>query len=50
VESPARKLTKRGGPAAYDHAAAEAFAAIPGDIGRHLFHNKRELTFTWTCA
>jgi len=30
-----------------DHAAAEAFAAIP--VGRvvHLFHNKHELTFLW---
>ncbi len=28
-----------------DHAAAEAFAAVPGGTLRHLFHNKHELTF-----
>jgi 23S rRNA (cytidine2498-2'-O)-methyltransferase len=28
-----------------DHAAAEAFAALPGGTLRHLFHNKHELTF-----
>jgi 23S rRNA (cytidine2498-2'-O)-methyltransferase len=32
---------------ATDHAATEAFAAIPGGAVRHLFHNKHELTFTW---
>ncbi len=30
-----------------DHAAAEAFAALPGGRVRHLFHNKHELTFFW---
>ncbi len=30
-----------------DHAAAEAFAAIPGGRLLHLFHNKHELTFLW---
>lgn len=30
-----------------DHAAAEAFAAIPGARVVHLFHNKHELTFLW---
>ncbi|HEY4041129.1 MAG TPA: SAM-dependent methyltransferase [Rhodopila sp.] len=30
-----------------DHAAAEAFAAIPGGRVVHLFHNKHELTFLW---
>lgn len=30
-----------------DHAAAEAFAAIPGGQVVHLFHNKHELTFLW---
>ena len=30
-----------------DHAAAEAFAAIPGGRVMHLFHNKHELTFAW---
>lgn len=32
---------------ATDHAAAEAFAAIPGARVMHLFHNKHELTFCW---
>ncbi len=32
---------------ATDHAAAEAFAAIPGATVKHLFHNKHELTFMW---
>jgi 23S rRNA (cytidine2498-2'-O)-methyltransferase len=32
---------------ATDHAAAEAFAAIPGGQVAHLFHNKHELTFWW---
>ena len=31
-----------------DAGAAEAFAAIPGARLMHLFHNKHELTFTWT--
>ena len=30
-----------------DHAAAEAFAAIPGAALMHLWHNKHELTFAW---
>ncbi len=30
-----------------DHAAAGAFAAIPGGRLMHLFHNKHELTFAW---
>lgn len=30
-----------------DHAAAEAFAAIPGAWLRHLWHNRHELTFAW---
>ena len=30
-----------------DHAAAEAFAAIPGGRVMHLSHNKHELTFAW---
>jgi 23S rRNA (cytidine2498-2'-O)-methyltransferase len=30
-----------------DHAAAEAFGAIPGGRVMHLFHNKHELTFLW---
>ena len=33
-----------------DHAAAEAFAAIPGGRVVHLFHNKHELTFLWTAS
>jgi 23S rRNA (cytidine2498-2'-O)-methyltransferase len=32
---------------ATDHAAAEAFAAIPGGRVIHLSHNKHELTFLW---
>ena len=32
---------------ATDHAAADAFAAIPGGHLAHLFHNKHELTFLW---
>ena len=32
---------------ATDHAAAAAFAAIPGGRLTHLFHNKHELTFWW---
>ncbi len=32
---------------ATDHAAVEAFAAIPGAEVMHLFHNKHELTFCW---
>jgi 23S rRNA (cytidine2498-2'-O)-methyltransferase len=32
---------------ATDHAAAEAFSAIPGGTLKHLFHNKHELTFFW---
>jgi 23S rRNA (cytidine2498-2'-O)-methyltransferase len=32
---------------ATDHAAADAFAAIPGGRVMHLFHNKHELTFVW---
>ncbi len=31
-----------------DHAAAAAFAAIPGGRVMHLFHNKHELTFAWS--
>jgi 23S rRNA (cytidine2498-2'-O)-methyltransferase len=30
-----------------DHAAADAFAAIPGGRVMHLSHNKHELTFIW---
>lgn len=30
-----------------DHAAAQAFAAIPGGQVAHLFHNKHELTFLY---
>jgi 23S rRNA (cytidine2498-2'-O)-methyltransferase len=33
---------------ATDHAAAAAFAAIPGGRVLHLFHNKHELTFVWS--
>ena len=33
-----------------DHAAAEAFAAIPGGNVMHLFHNKHELTFVWAAG
>ncbi len=33
---------------ATDHAAAEAFAAVPGGQVMHLFHNKHELTFVWS--
>ncbi|MCS6854171.1 MAG: hypothetical protein NZ523_05390 [Elioraea sp.] len=33
-----------------DHAAAEAFAAIPGAWLRHLSHNRHELTFAWGFA
>ena len=33
-----------------DHAAAEAFAAIPGASVMHLFHNKHELTFLWKAS
>ncbi len=32
---------------ATDHDSAEAFAAIPGGVVVHLFHNKHELTFLW---
>ena len=32
---------------ATDHAAADAFAAVPGGRLVHLFHNKHELTFLW---
>jgi 23S rRNA (cytidine2498-2'-O)-methyltransferase len=32
---------------ATDHAAAEAFAALPGGRVLHLFANKHELTFLW---
>ena len=32
---------------ATDHAAVEAFAAVPGGRLVHLFHNKHELTFLW---
>ena len=32
---------------ATDHAAADAFAAIPGGHLQHLCHNKHELTFFW---
>jgi 23S rRNA (cytidine2498-2'-O)-methyltransferase len=36
---------------ATDHAAAEAFAAVPGAQVTHLCHNKHELTFLWSaCA
>jgi 23S rRNA (cytidine2498-2'-O)-methyltransferase len=35
---------------ATDHAAAEAFAAIPGGRLMHLYHNKHELTFAWRRA
>ncbi len=31
-----------------DHAAADAFAAIPGGRVLHLSHNKHELTFLWS--
>ena len=31
-----------------DHATAEALAAIDGARLTHLFHNKHELTFTWS--
>ena len=31
-----------------DHAAAEAFAAIPGGFVAHMYHNKHELTFLWS--
>lgn len=31
-----------------DHDATDAFAAIPGGQLVHLFHNKHELTFTWS--
>jgi 23S rRNA (cytidine2498-2'-O)-methyltransferase len=30
-----------------DHAAAEAFAAVPGGRVMHLAHNRHELTFAW---
>ena len=33
-----------------DHAATDAFAAIPGARLMHLHHNKHELTFTWCSA
>ena len=33
-----------------DHAAAEAFAAIPGASVRHLCANKHELTFMWSAC
>lgn len=35
---------------ATDHAAAEAFAAIPGAVLFHGSHNKHELTFAWRGA
>lgn len=31
-----------------DHGAAAAFAALPGGRLCHLWHNKHELTFTWS--
>lgn len=31
-----------------DHDAAAAFAALPGGTLSHLWHNKHELTFTWS--
>ncbi len=31
-----------------DHAAADAFAALPGGRVAHLFHNKHELTLLWS--
>ncbi len=31
-----------------DHAATDAFAAIPGGRLMHLLHNKHELTFAWS--
>lgn len=30
-----------------DHDTAEQFAALPGGVVRHLWHNKHELTFFW---
>ena len=33
-----------------DHAATDAFAALPGARLMHLAHNKHELTFTWRLA
>lgn len=33
---------------ATDHEAADRFARIPGGKLMHLFHNKHELTFTWS--
>ena len=33
-----------------DHAAADAFAALPGAQVVHLFHNKHELTFLWSAC
>lgn len=35
---------------ATDHAAADAFAAIPGGQVVHLSHNKHELTFLWSAC
>lgn len=34
--------------AATDHAAVDAFAAIPGGRLLHLYYNKHELTFLWS--
>jgi 23S rRNA (cytidine2498-2'-O)-methyltransferase len=31
-----------------DHAIADDFAAIPGAAVRHLWHNRHELTFSWS--
>ena len=33
-----------------DHAATDAFAALPGGRLMHLHHNKHELTFVWRLA
>ena len=33
-----------------DHAATDAFAALPGARLMHLHHNKHELTFAWCLA
>ncbi|MBN8889576.1 MAG: methyltransferase [Rhodospirillales bacterium 70-18] len=47
AEAPGRIVCTLKFQGATDHAAAAAFAAIPGGQVMHLFHNKHELTFAW---
>jgi 23S rRNA (cytidine2498-2'-O)-methyltransferase len=47
ADAPGRIICTLKFQGATDHAAAAAFAAIPGGRVMHLFHNKHELTFSW---